>query len=188
MKAERPCFVAITGGQGVGKSTFCQKLYKALKESGVQDVQVMDGLREQMDAMGIPLGSSANPQTIFAVWTAHLERQNSDAKGLILLDRCVVDALAYTRALRIGTPIERLLFEQVAYLAADRLDLVIHLRLSKFFIEKGGAHETPELRLEVVNEVREIIPHIKLRSIELEADSEESIMIACHEIRNIYRS
>ncbi|MDO9369937.1 MAG: AAA family ATPase [Sphingopyxis sp.] len=183
MKAEGSYFVAVTGGQGVGKSTFCRKLYEALKSADVQGVQVMDGLREQMDAMGIPLGSSATPQTIFAVWTAHLERQASAPEGLILLDRCVVDALAYTRALQLGTPIERRLFEQVAYLAADRLDLVVHLRLSEFFRDKGGTHETPELRAKVVNEVRTIIPHLGLRSIELDAENERAIEIACQEIQ-----
>ena len=179
------CFVAITGGQGVGKSTFCRKLSSSLIAAGHKDVQLIEGLGERMAAMGIPLGSGATTQTIFAVWAAHLERQAEARNGLIILDRCAIDALAYTRALRLGTLIERQLFEQVAKLASERLNLVINLRLTEFFRGKGGSHESSELREEVVTEINALISHLGVNAIELDAAKESSVQTACRAIEGL---
>jgi hypothetical protein len=94
---------------------------------------------------------------------------------MIVLDRCVVDALAYTRALRLSTEVERRLFEQAAVLASSRLAFVLHLRLSPFFLDKGAAHETPALRSEVAGEIETVLSELKLPRFDVNADSEDAV-------------
>lgn len=162
-------FVAVTGAQGVGKSTFCRSLCSRLAGAGRSDVTLLDGLGERIKALGIPLGSASDPRTIAAVFTAHLEREAAAPPGIILLDRCVVDALAYTRTLAVGTEVDRRLFECVAALASKRLGLVLHLSLSPFFSDRGAGHETPELRFAVARGIGPILDELGLRHTEFDA-------------------
>jgi hypothetical protein len=176
--------VAVTGAQGVGKSTFCGHLLKRLHEFGRRDTTLLDGLGDRIEALGIPLGSISTPQTVAALFTAHLEREASIKSGLIMLDRCVVDALAYTRALRINSEVEMRLYEQIANLAANRLNFVIHLGLSPFFVGKGGAHETPALRLKVAENIPIILADLKLSYLDLDAAMENAAAKAATTILN----
>ena len=168
-------FVGVTGAQGVGKSTFCRNLHSQLQDAGRGDVRLLDGLGTSVAAMGVPLGSGSTPQTIIAVWTVHLEREAAAPDGVIVLDRCIVDALAYTRALRLGSDLERRLFEQVAVLVSGRLAIVLHLRLSPFFLGKGAAHESPALRSEVAKEIDAVLRELRPRQLDLNADSDDAV-------------
>jgi energy-coupling factor transporter ATP-binding protein EcfA2 len=175
-------FIAVTGAQGVGKSTFCQKLVKCLDQASRVEVQLLDGLGESVKAMGVPLGSASTPETIFAVWTTHLEREYSAAEGLTVLDRCVVDALAYTRVLAVSTPLQLRMLEKTAVLASRSLGLVVHLRLSSFFEDRGGAHETADHRRNVASEIELILEELQIPRIDLDADDDQAIDIAVRAI------
>lgn len=175
-------FLAVTGAQGVGKSTFCQKLVKRLRQAGQVNVQLLDGLGESVKAMGVPLGSASTPETIFAVWTTHLEREHSAEVGLTILDRCVIDALAYTRVLAVSTPLQLRTLEKTAVLASRDIELVIHLCLSPFFEGRGGAHETAHHRRNVASEILLILDQLQVPWIDLEADDDEALDVAVRAI------
>lgn len=167
--------VAVTGAQGVGKSTFCRELVRRLGQAGYKHARLLDGLGDRVRAMGIPLGSTSTPDTIFAIWASHLEREAAIGNELVILDRCMVDALAYTRALNLTSGLAGRVLEQTAKLAAGRLRLVIHLELSPFFEGKGASHETAELRERVASEIPLILAQLGSPSLNLDASAPSSM-------------
>lgn len=138
----------------------------------------MAGLAARVAAMGIPLGSASTSLTIPAIFTAHLERELEAKSGIVVLDRCVFDALAYTRCLHLTGPEELRLYEAIAASSARWLSLVVHLRLSPFFSHTGSAHETPDLRRSVANEISQIVARCGRPVIELDADDPPSVSAA----------
>jgi GTPase SAR1 family protein len=182
MTTSRRYLVAVTGAQGVGKSTFCRGLVKHLREAGRKDVQLLEGLGESVLAMGVPLGSASTPETIFAVWATHLEREYTAGDGLTILDRCVIDALAYTRVLAVSTPLQLRTLEKTAILASQHLALVVHLCLSPFFKARGGSHETTDHREKVASEIQLILDQLQVPRIDLEADDDGALNVATQTI------
>lgn len=174
---------AVTGAQGVGKSTFCANFLAALDAAGLGGFRLVDDLRSRLELTGVPFGSGSTPETIHAVWVVHLERQADAGDERILLDRCVVDALAYTRVLAVSSDLERRLFEQIGRLALPGLDLIIHLRLSDFFADKGKPHETPEHRRLVAEEIALILDAWREPVLTLDADDPSSVDRAVTAVR-----
>lgn len=187
MPRDSTFFVAVTGAQGVGKSTFCRKLAFNLRTTLSEDVQLLEDLGATVKSMGVPLGSSSTNDTISAVWTTHLEREERTLGGLVILDRCVVDALAYTRVLNLGTALDRRLFEAVGRLAAKQLNLVIHLRLSDFFVDRGASHETPQHRQAVADQVIRILGEWSVPRVEVDAATEGAVEKTAQIVLDAYR-
>lgn len=187
MSNEKRFFVAITGAQGVGKSTFSRELASILRTTLGEDVLLLDDLGATVAAMGVPLGSSSTTQTISAVWTTHLEREDGAPGRLVLLDRCVVDALAYTRVLDLGTDLDQRLFEAVARLSSSRLSLVIHLQLSDFFADRGASHETPQHRQAVARQIIRILADWHVPKVEVDAAAEDAVEMAAQAVLAAYR-
>lgn len=174
---------AITGAHGVGKTTFSEALLKELPSRGVRNASLLTGLGPALRAAGVPLGSSSNSDTIAAVWAGHLQRERQEASdGLVLLERCAVDAIAYTRALRVTSSVQTQLYEEVGALMSKRIDLVVHLKLSATFADKGAPHETPELRAEVAQLIPAILLELGLRVISLDAAHPDSLDFAMRAI------
>lgn len=168
-------FVAITGAQGVGKTTFATRLGEFIATRITCNVDVLGGLRERMEALGVNLGSASTAITIPAVYASQLERELDARPGLAILDRCVVDAIAYTRALKVTDNLQLRLYEAITSIAAKNILLVIHLQLTPFFEEKGGSHETRELRHEVAELIPDIITELRIPALHLDAALDDSL-------------
>ena len=138
-----------------------------------------------MRAMGITVGSGSTPNTIFAIWASHLEREDALTGDLAVIDRCVVDAMAYTRVLSLNSDLELRLFEQIAKLAVRRLDLVIHLEFTDFFTDKGADHETPVLRRQIANEIKVVMAELSPPRIDLDASDSGALDAAIRAIQSI---
>ncbi len=181
-KGSRPVFVAVTGAQGVGKSTFCRRLVDELRDKHLINLSLQSGLGDSVRAKGVPVGASSTSETIFAIFHEHLRRERMADALLVVLDRCIVDALAYTRVLNLTTAEQLLALEEIACLAATRLDLVIELQISAAFANTTATHETPEMRAEVALKIPAIIAELGLRSIVLDASQPTAIEAAVAEI------
>jgi thymidylate kinase len=183
MLHDRRFFVAVTGAQGVGKSTFCARLVEALAQAGLGDFLLLDDLRGRVAAAKVPLGSGSTPATIHAVWVAHLEREQSPAGQFVLLDRCMVDALAYTRVLKVSSDLELRLFEQVALRSLPFLNLIVHLQLNEFFLNTGKPHETTEHRHAVALEIEEVIAASSPPVLNISAEQPDALEKAVEAVR-----
>lgn len=175
--ANRSGFLAVTGAQGVGKSRFCNTILAALQRIEPEGVQLMNGLGDALKAYGVPLGSASNADTIAAVFAAHLEREQSAAKELVILDRCVVDALAYALCLGVSTPAQIKLYEAIAVQRAREIDLVVHLIVSDTFATTTATHEAPELRAAVARSIPEIIERLQINCVTVDAAAPDALQL-----------
>ena len=154
--------IGVTGGQGVGKSTFCASLAKALSLRTLEPVTILPSIGEGLKRQGIPYGSAASAESILAIYAAHLERMRRSSNGGIeILDRCAVDALCYTRALALNSTVEVSLLTELSHLMAGQLDLVVHLRMEGIFENSAATHETDELRRGVADQFGQALIDLK---------------------------
>ena len=133
---EASVIVGITGAQGVGKSTFSRALRDALPAFCDTKIDLIDGLGQSVRELGIPVGSDSSAKSIAAIYIAHLRRQRLAPNGIIILDRCAVDALAYVQCLNITSPVVTALYREVSALMLKELDLAVHLEMTGIFEEK----------------------------------------------------
>ena len=144
--------LAVTGGQGVGKTTFCKALACDLQARTSLPVDILPSIGEGLKRQGIPYGSAATSSSVLAIYAAHLERQRlAPSSGIIILDRCAVDALCYVRALGLNSAAEINLLVETSLMMARSIDFIFHLEMSGIFIETAATHETPELRKRVAD-------------------------------------
>ncbi|WP_164549391.1 AAA family ATPase [Tsuneonella rigui] len=173
--------IGITGAHSVGKTTFCQGLGSYLADRGYP-LTILDGLGDQVRSLGIPVGATANSDTVALIYSAHLEREQNLRGGMFLLDRSTIDALAYVKALGVNTEAEKALYERVTQLSSRQYHLSIHLRLSPFFADMCDEHETPLLRRAVDAHIAEILRSQSASHVSFDASSVEAIPIAAMEI------
>ena len=168
--------IAVTGAQGVGKSTFCRALKSSL-QSSVREVVLFDGLGDQLKSKGVPLGRDSNAQTIAAVFGAHLERERRAlaCEAIVILDRCQVDALAYTRVLSVNTEVERELYNELAMRCLRSLNAIVELKLEAPFDVGFAEHETEAIRRGVAAEIACILDSLELPRIRLNAEDADAI-------------
>jgi len=175
-------FIGITGSQGVGKSTFCRALYDSVRSQTQNTVELLSDLGAQVRSRGIPVGINSNIDTIAAVFTAHLTRERTSSASIVILDRCLVDALAYTRALDITSQAYTSLFEEIFKTKTSILSLVIHLELSSTFSRHNANHETQELRQSIDSIIPSVINENGLNYISMDAAQGDAITRATKEI------
>jgi predicted ATPase len=170
--------VGITGGQGVGKSTFAAGLQSWLADASRADVTLVAGLGARLQASGVPFGSAADARSVAAIYCAHLERELALPVGIVILDRCCVDALCYVRALRVTDPSLDALYRMISRAMARRLALAIHLEMTGIFSTTEARHETPELRRAVADDVCRVIAELDVEALTFEASRPGALELA----------
>lgn len=172
---QRPTVVAVTGAQGVGKSTFCRRLRCELSRRGFADIRLIGGLGDRLRTLGVPLGTASTEETIPAVFAAHLEREREITGGQFVLDRCLVDALAYARVLKLNNATFMRLYEGVTALSIRTLNFVVYLELSPSFEPSSSPHETPDLRRRIAEEIPKILEELGCPTLRLDASQQSSV-------------
>lgn len=181
---ERRLTIGITGAQGVGKSTFCEKLATALRQHMAAPISILPSIGEGLRRQGISYGSAATAESVLAIYAAHLERgREAPAGGIQLLDRCAVDALCYTRALGLNSAAEVRLLTEVSHAMAAELDFVVHLTMDGIFADSTASHETPELRRSVALEFEKALADLSRPHCSLYAAAPDAVAQAVSEIR-----
>jgi predicted ATPase len=171
-----PSVVAVTGAQGVGKSTFCQKLHSMLCDRhGTGSTLLIDGLGNKIKAAGFAVGKSADTQSIAAIFSEHLRREQAIVSSIAILDRCAIDALAYVRVLRVNTAIEAAMYAEITRMMARGWSTVVHLRLSDTFLNTSALHEDADIRRRISHTVPEIINELGLTAHSIDAAASDSL-------------
>ncbi len=178
--------VGVTGAQSVGKSTFANGLARHLRSVQDRPVTLLEGLGERVRSLGIVVGSASSTDSIAAVYSAHLEREHALSEGgIVIMDRCSVDALAYVRVLNVNSEIEKSLYENVTRLMARNISLVIHLEMSPAFVTSTAAHETPHHRNAIALIIPKIIEEMGLSCISIDAAHCDAIQTAASKVLEI---
>lgn len=159
----------------MGKSTFCERLLGCLNCRTNLPATVMRGLGMELKKRGIPYGSAATPDGIAAAYSIHIRRELDAPTGIVILDRCIVDALAYVRSLALTSPLQTALYEDVSFARAQSLRLVIHLEMTGRFLTTTATHEAAELRTQVAREIPPILVQLNLRHLSLNAAEDNAV-------------
>ncbi|GAB6970549.1 hypothetical protein JCM16408A_12970 [Methylobacterium phyllosphaerae] len=138
-------------------------------------IYLIDGLGEKLKNKNIPFGSAATPDSIAAAYSIHIQRELDAPSGIIVLDRCIIDAIAYVRSLRVTSSQQTELFEVITRCRAADLDLLVHLQMTHPFAQSAADHESAELREEVGAQILKAIDELKLNHISINAADESAV-------------
>ncbi|MFC6049480.1 AAA family ATPase [Methylobacterium hispanicum] len=186
IKSNGSLFVAVTGAQGVGKSTFAQKIYEQTERLPSTTACLLNGLGQSIRAFGIPVGSAASADSIASVYAAHIERERKVKADIVVLDRCAIDALAYVRCLSKTSKSLSNLYEQVSASMFRNISLVVRLEKSGIFEQRKADHESDELRDCVDTQILSITKEYGLNTISLNAAVDgaiEQVMCSIAKVR-----
>lgn len=168
MESQKTILIAVTGAQGVGKSTFCSALLTSLRTSHSQ-VQLISGLGEKLTAQGYSLGKSADEAAVAAVVLEHLSRERAAPPGIVILDRCLIDMLAYVRTLKVTKSPLLEVYEEIVRTLVPKLKLVVFLEMSNQFLTSSAIHEDADFRAAIDAEVKLIISELGVDNLSLDA-------------------
>ncbi len=91
-------FLAISGAQGVGKTTFCNDLSAALKDVAGVSVEMRARVARDLKDRGISSDERTSASDYAPYFERHIENLLKDSvSDYVLLDRSIVDTLAYAR-------------------------------------------------------------------------------------------
>jgi predicted ATPase len=171
-----PLVIAVTGAQGVGKSTFCRKLHSMLCDRyGVGNTSLIDGLGNKVKAAGFAVGKTADSQSIAAIFSEHLRRERTIVSDIAILDRCAIDALAYVRVLGVSTAIEAAMYAELTRMMSRGWNMVVHLQLADAFLNTSAVHEGTDIRRLISHTVPEIIHELGLAAYSIDAAASDSL-------------
>ena len=83
------CRVAITGAQGVGKTTLARDLFAVCRARSGASCEFLQGIGQRVKEAGYPLGSAATSGTVYAFAAEHLRRERTCRAELVIQDRCL---------------------------------------------------------------------------------------------------
>ena len=178
-------FVAVTGAQGVGKSTFCNALRDALAEQGHR-VTLLAGLGAALTAQGFIMGKKADERAVAAVVREHLRREREAPEGIVILDRCLIDMLAYVRTLGVTPPPLSDVYEELVKAVAPRVKLVVLLEKSEAFEVSNAQHEDVVFRDQIDREIQAVLSGLPLQVLSLDAADSTSLDRAIIAVNAIY--
>jgi thymidylate kinase len=182
LNAERArFFVGVTGAQGVGKSTFCNALSRRIEQSGLT-CALLAGLGEAIRKDGYSLGAEAKENAVLAVMTAHLRRQREAPPGIVVLDRCPIDMLAYIRALSLPSGELQSLGAELVSLFVSAAGAVVYLQMGPLFKNSRATHEPSPFRLSVDQHIQAILREMGGDVISVDAGQPTSVDVVVAEV------
>jgi nicotinamide riboside kinase len=161
--------IAITGAQGVGKTTLASQINK-----NYPDFKILPEAARLAKEAGYNLDQTATTETELWLIAKQIELENVEGKWVA--DRCGIDLLAYIHYLFSGEPA---LIEFAAKTLAPRFsnyDLVLYLPGGQFAIEDDGVRITDiKFQRDVDRHVRNILEKHKIPFIEVVGSPEERL-------------
>ena len=176
-----PIRIAVTGGQGSGKTTLARAITLHFPSRAV----LLDGVSQKVAARGLPLGEAASIDTILAFAYEHLARERSAPEADILVfDRCLLDLLAYAVVLNLSTELIELV-EELASSSLHRMTAVFYVPIGAQNVAKASAHETTTFRHRVAAEVRAAAVRLQLPLLELPEIHDERLPALIEKVRTL---
>ena len=159
-------FIAVAGSQHSGKSQLARDLFDLLRVRVQGGVYLHPSVSQEIEHQGHPLGIHATPTTLMAYAVAHLRRERFAKPGLNILDRCLVDVLAYVDLLGYGREPFGDLIGEAASLSLNRLCAVIVLHPKEVNYVDTRTGEDLDFRQRMYRKIKEICVERELKIIE----------------------
>jgi predicted ATPase len=165
--------IAITGAQGVGKTTLAAALKMEFDRLGIKPCLAHHNLGATAATKGVPLGGNANSNSILEFSRLHIKRERQMAGGIHLLDRCFVDVLAYGRQICADQPLLLDLVEELARASLARIDLVVRIPIIPSLSESKSKNESSEFRFKIENAIATILDAMPVRRLDVVSTTPE---------------
>lgn len=161
--------IAITGAQGVGKTTLARQINKHYP-----DFKILPEAARLAKEAGYDLDQTATTETELWLITKQVELESTESKWVA--DRCGIDLLAYIQHLFSE---ESALIELATKTLTPRFsnyDLVLYLPSGQFAIEDDGVRTTDiEFQQAVDRRIRDVLEKHKIPFIEIIGSPEERL-------------
>lgn len=165
--------IAITGAQGVGKTTLAAALKMEFDRLGIKPCLAHHNLGATAATKGVPLGGNANSNSILEFSRLHIKRERQMAGGIHLLDRCFIDVFAYGRQMCADQPLLLDLVEELARASLAHIDLVVRIPIIPCLAESKSNNETSEFRYKIENAIATILDAMPARRLDMVSDTPE---------------
>jgi len=174
--------IALTGAQGTGKTT----LLTALRGDKIfhDNFTFVDEIVRTLQKKGIKINESGTDETQRTVMQAHVD--NTNLKGNTLVDRCVLDCMAYTIWMWRHHKINRETYHYCYKVFLDNImkyDILFYLTPEFDIIPDGTRSTDNKFRDEIVGIFEELIQNFSLTVVRLTGTVEER-MTALKKILN----
>jgi predicted ATPase len=157
--------IAITGAQGVGKSTLIDALQNEISRFGPCTSHKNLGASAALN--GVPVGENANWLTILEFARLHIKREREIAEGIHILDRCFVDLLAYARQ-RCGTQAILLnMIEELTRSSLANYHLVVRIPIIPCLSQSRSANESTEFRFQIETSICKVLNDLTVDRVDL---------------------
>lgn len=168
---DKQIIIAVSGAQGVGKTTFCNDLKSCLNEKFKdKEICIKGGVSRGLINRGIASDDLTESQDYALFFKAHFENvSNSSSANIIILDRTFLDTLTYAIINENMHPNWLLFCQSIAKYIITRIDIYFYIPVdSKIELEDDGirnVNKNYQLQLNecMANSLSEFYPnHIKL--------------------------
>ncbi len=170
--------IAITGAQGVGKTTLAQQINKEYP-----DFKILPEAARLAKEAGYNLDQIATTETEFWLVTKQIELENGEGKWVA--DRSCIDLLAYIRHLFSE---ESALIKFATKTLAPRFskyDLVLYLPSGQFAIEDDGVRITDiKFQQAVDRQIRDVLEKHKIPFIKIVGSPKERLT----KVKNLFKN
>ena len=161
--------IAITGAQGVGKTTLAQQINK-----DYPDLKILPEAARLAQEIGYKLDQTATTETELWLITKQIELESIENNWVA--DRCGIDLLAYIHHL---FPKESALIEYATKTLVPRFsnyDLVLYLPSGQFAIEDDGVRITDiKFQQTIGGRVKDVLEKHQIPFIEIVGSPEERL-------------
>lgn len=164
--------IAITGTQGVGKTT----LLNALKKSSLfKNYKFIDEITRDVKREGHPINENGNDETQFAIMNKHIK--NSRYKNAIM-DRCALDCLVYTSYLVQHNKISYETYKSIEFgfrHLIGKYNLIFYIKPEFELVDDGVRSANKEFRDEIRDIFENMIAVYNIPVIELTGSIRERV-------------
>lgn len=165
--------IAITGAQGVGKSTLASGLEREFSRLTIGPCTAHQNLGQTASSKGVPLRQHANHLTIMEFARLHSRRERQLFSGIHLLDRCFVDVLAYARTVCAEQTILIQLIEELTRASLAGVSLVVRVPMIPCLAESRSANESTQFRTQIDQVIQRILPDMQVNYLEVGSTTPE---------------
>jgi predicted ATPase len=165
--------VAVTGAQGVGKTTLARDLFAICRARTGVSCEFLQGIGHRVKEAGYPLGPAATSGTIYAFAAEHLKRERTCQAELVIQDRCLIDLLAYVRVLGLLEEPASWMLKEATLTSLETIDLILFVPICDVLRNAGTAVETPEFRARIDAAIPTIARELGVQIVTVEGEPAE---------------
>jgi len=165
--------VAVTGAQGVGKTTLARDLFAICRAHSGVSCDILQGIGQRVKEAGYSLGSAATASTVYAFAAEHLRRERTCRAELLIQDRCLIDLLAYVRVLGLLEEPALRLLQEATLTSLIAIDLILFVPLCDALRDTGTTVETPEFRARIDAAIPAVARELGVQVVAIEGEQAE---------------